>query len=96
LNTHDLTDFSVFPHRIKSGNPGYFVIFNPTDLPQASNFTIPKNLPDKMTVSYFSEKYNNNVENAYKVSHSGRVNLKDLKVAPHSSIILTYVPEKAE
>jgi len=54
-------------------------------LPQASNFTIPKNLPDKMTVSYFSEKYNNNVENAYKVSHSGRVNLKDLKVAPHSS-----------
>ncbi|XP_016961363.2 neutral and basic amino acid transport protein rBAT [Drosophila biarmipes] len=82
--------------RIKSGNPGYLVIFNPTELPQASNFTIPKNLPDKMTVSYFSERYNSNVENANKVSHSGRVNLKDLKVAPHSSIILTYVPEKAE
>nr|XP_017002558.1 LOW QUALITY PROTEIN: uncharacterized protein LOC108061059 [Drosophila takahashii] len=82
--------------RIKSGNPGYFVIFNPTELPQASNFTIPDDLPDKMTVSYFSEKYNDNVENANKVAHAGRVNLKDLKVAPHSSIILTYVPVKAE
>ncbi|XP_016954360.2 uncharacterized protein LOC108027423 [Drosophila biarmipes] len=82
--------------RIKSGSPGYLVIFNPTKSPQASNFTIPMNLPDKMTVSYFSEKYNSNVENANKVSHSGRVRLKDLKVAPHSSIILTYVPEKAE
>ncbi|XP_026836969.1 uncharacterized protein LOC6553572 isoform X5 [Drosophila erecta] len=82
--------------RIKSGNPGYFVIFNPTELPQASNFTIPNNLPDKMTVSYFSEQYNNNMENSGKVAHAGRVNLKELRVAPHSSIILTYVPVVAE
>lgn len=49
-----------------------------------------------MTVSYFSEQYNNNMDNSGKVAHAGRVNLKDLKVAPHSSIILTYVPVKAE
>ncbi|XP_017081989.1 uncharacterized protein LOC108115176 isoform X2 [Drosophila eugracilis] len=80
--------------RIKSGNPGYLVIFNPTDLPQPSNFTTPKDIPDKMTVSYFSEKYNDDIPNAHKVAHAGRVNPKNLQVAPHSSIILTYVPIK--
>ncbi|XP_033164601.1 uncharacterized protein LOC117143852 isoform X1 [Drosophila mauritiana] len=82
--------------RIKSGNPGYFVIFNPTELPQASNFTIPDNLPDKMTVSYFSEHYNVNTDSSGQVAHAGRVNLKEFKVAPHSSIILTYVPVNAD
>ncbi|KAH8278965.1 hypothetical protein KR018_011812 [Drosophila ironensis] len=81
--------------RIKSGNPGYFVIFNPTELPQSSNFSDPVDLPDKMTVSYFSENYNNH-NDSIKVSHSGKVNLKTLQVAPHSTIILTYVPVKAE
>ncbi|XP_039151868.1 uncharacterized protein LOC6727150 isoform X3 [Drosophila simulans] len=82
--------------RIKSGNPGYFVIFNPTELPQASNFTIPDNLPDKMTVSYFSDDYNVNADSSGQVAHAGRVNLKEFKVAPHSSIILTYVPVNAD
>lgn len=95
LNLYQADPLVAFS-RIKSGNPGYFVIFNPTELPQASNFTIPDNLPDKMTVSYFSEQYNNNMDNSGKVAHAGRVNLKELKVAPHSSIILTYVPVKAE
>ncbi|KAH8383258.1 hypothetical protein KR009_007601 [Drosophila setifemur] len=81
--------------RIKSGNPGYFVIFNPTELSHSSNYTNPPDLPEKMTVSYFSENYNNN-EDAVKVAHAGKVNLKGLKVAPHSTIILTYVPVKAE
>ncbi|EDW55288.1 GM10442 [Drosophila sechellia] len=82
--------------RIKSGNPGYFVIFNPTELPQASTFTIPDNLPDKMTVSYFSDHYNVNADSSGQVAHAGRVNLKEFKVAPHSSIILTYVPVNAD
>ncbi|XP_017057192.1 4F2 cell-surface antigen heavy chain isoform X2 [Drosophila ficusphila] len=80
--------------RIKSGNPGYFVIFNPTDLPQAGNFSAT-DLPKKMTVSYFSENYNKVNESA-TVTHSAKVNLQDLKVSPHSSIILTYVPENKE
>ncbi|KPU80226.1 uncharacterized protein Dana_GF16561, isoform B [Drosophila ananassae] len=81
--------------RIKSGNPGYFVVFNPTDLPQSSNFTGPAELPEKMTVSYFSEDYNNQ-DNSVKVGHAAKVNLKQLKVAPHSTIILTYVPATTE
>ncbi|XP_016976286.1 neutral and basic amino acid transport protein rBAT isoform X2 [Drosophila rhopaloa] len=82
--------------RIKSGNPGYFVIFNPTDSPQIGNFTAHKNLPEKMTVSYFSQNYNTNIKESDKVAHSAKVNLTELKVAPHSSIILTYVPVKSE
>ncbi|XP_043067976.1 amino acid transporter heavy chain SLC3A2 [Drosophila bipectinata] len=81
--------------RIKSGNPGFFVVFNPTDLPQSSNFTGSVNLPEKMTVSYFSEHYNNH-ENSVKVGHAAKLNLKELKVAPHSTIILTYVPTTTE
>ncbi|KAH8293408.1 hypothetical protein KR054_000201 [Drosophila jambulina] len=95
----ELTLFNADPlvafSRIKSGNPGYFVIFNPTEVPQSSNFTGPSDLPDKMTISYFSEQYNSH-EDSVKVAHSAKVNLKELKVAPHSTIILTYVPVKAE
>ncbi|BFF90805.1 neutral and basic amino acid transport protein rBAT [Drosophila madeirensis] len=79
--------------RIKSGNPGYLVIFNPTDSPQSSNIT--SELPDKMTVSVFSENFNN-YEDVDKVTPLGKVSLSELKVAPQSAIILTYVPKKAE
>ncbi|XP_017846334.1 uncharacterized protein LOC108602698 isoform X1 [Drosophila busckii] len=81
--------------RIKSGSPGYFVIFNPTDVPRLGNFTADHMLPDKMTVSYFSENYNSH-ENVPKVSQSNKVNLKELQMAPHSTLILTYVPVKTE
>ncbi|XP_030562357.1 uncharacterized protein LOC115763776 isoform X2 [Drosophila novamexicana] len=84
--------------RIKSGSPGFFVIFNPTDLPHLSNFTADHKLPDKMTVSYLSENYNHNNgnANATKVAQSTKVNLNELQVAPHSTIVLTYVPVKSE
>ncbi|XP_032595910.1 uncharacterized protein LOC6567976 isoform X1 [Drosophila grimshawi] len=85
--------------RIKSGSPGYFVIFNPSDLPQRSNFTGEEEhkLPEKMTVSYFSENYNGDDNgNSTKVVHSSKVNLNELLVAPHATIILTYVPVKSE
>lgn len=85
-------------YRIKSGSPGFFVIFNPTDLPHLSNFTADHKLPDKMTVSYLSENYNHNNgnANATKVAQSTKVNLNELQVAPHSTIVLTYVPVKSE
>ncbi|XP_017119918.2 uncharacterized protein LOC108141190 isoform X2 [Drosophila elegans] len=92
FNADPLVAFS----RIKSGNPGYFVIFNPTDSVQIGNFTAAENLPEKMTVSYFSQNYNDNIELSGRVSHSAKVNLTELRVAPHSSIILTYVPVKSE
>lgn len=81
-------------YRIKSGSPGYFVIFNPTDSPQLSNFTVDHKLPEKMTVSYFSENFNNG--NATKILPSSKVDLNELQVAPHSTIVFTYVPVKSE
>ncbi|EDW15887.2 uncharacterized protein Dmoj_GI10226, isoform C [Drosophila mojavensis] len=80
--------------RIKSGSPGYFVIFNPTDSPQLSNFTAANNLPEKMTVSYFSENFNDG--NATNILYSSKVDLNELKVSPHSTIVFTYVPVKSE
>ncbi|KAM8703610.1 hypothetical protein ACLKA7_008263 [Drosophila subpalustris] len=79
--------------RIKGGSPGYFVIFNPTDLPQLGNFTVEHKLPEKMTISYLSENYNNN---GTHLAHSTKVNLNELKVSAHSTIVLTYVPVKSE
>ncbi|KAH8311449.1 hypothetical protein KR044_006443 [Drosophila immigrans] len=78
--------------RIKSGSPGYFVIFNPTELSLPSSFTsFDHKLPEKMTVSYFSENYNNN---GTLVAHSAKVNLSELKIPAHAAIVLTYVPLK--
>lgn len=81
-------------YRIKSGSPGYFVIFNPTDSPQLSNFTAANKLPEKMTVSYFSENFNEG--NATNILYSSKVDLNELKVSPHSTIVFTYVPVKSE
>ncbi|XP_062122986.1 uncharacterized protein LOC133836488 isoform X2 [Drosophila sulfurigaster albostrigata] len=82
--------------RIKSGNPGYFVIFNPTDLLQNSTFSADHKLPDKMTVSYFSENYNDKNNNGTHVAHSAKVNINELQIPAHSAIVLTYVPVKSE
>ncbi|XP_034485563.1 uncharacterized protein LOC117790278 [Drosophila innubila] len=90
LESNNLTAYS----RIKSGSPGYFVIFNPTDLPQPCNFTADHKLPEKMTVSYFSENFNNNATT--NLAHSTKVNLNELKVSAYSTIVLTYVPVKTE
>ncbi|KAH8360264.1 hypothetical protein KR093_011795 [Drosophila rubida] len=81
--------------RIKSGSPGFFVIFNPTDLPQLSNFTAVPKLPEKMTISYFSENYNSNNSSTH-YAHSAKVNLNEMMIPAHAAIVLTYVPVKSE
>lgn len=47
-----------FINRIKSGNPGYFVAFNPTDNYVAANFSFVASLPDQLTVDMVSRLYN--------------------------------------
>lgn len=51
----------LFLHRIKSGNPGYFVAYNPTDVGVSSNFANVNGMPDQLTVHLFSKNYD--VEN---------------------------------
>ncbi|KAH8417195.1 hypothetical protein KR222_006289 [Zaprionus bogoriensis] len=80
--------------RIKSGSPGFFVVYNPTDLPQNSNFTGAASLPNRMTVSYLSEDYKVLAGNATTIEKASKVNLRELEIAPHSTIVFTYVPVK--
>lgn len=76
--------------RIKAGNPGYLVVFNPTDENKHGNFTNP-GLPDKLTVVAFSDSYN-----VTNIAIRSRVDVADLEISPLSTIVLTYVPVKTE
>ncbi|XP_073818107.1 CD98 heavy chain [Musca autumnalis] len=91
-------DFSMLPieplvgyTRIKSGNPGFLVLFNPTDVTQAANVTDNSSLPDKMTVVSISDNYN-----VTNVAAKNKIVTAELEVSPYSTIILTYVPVKME
>uniref|UniRef100_A0A1I8M8W0 alpha-glucosidase n=1 Tax=Musca domestica TaxID=7370 RepID=A0A1I8M8W0_MUSDO len=93
-------DFNLLPidplvgytrQRIKSGNPGFLVLFNPTDATQAANVTDNSSLPEKMTVVSISDNYN-----VTNVVAKNKIATADLEVSPYSTIILTYVPVKTE
>lgn len=43
--------------RIKSGNPGYFVAYNPTESLVTANFSSVAGIPDLLTVHLFSDNY---------------------------------------
>lgn len=44
-------------YRIKAGNPGYLVVFNPTEINQRANIT-SDSLPQQLTVVTASDNYN--------------------------------------
>lgn len=50
--------FFFLLYRIKSGNPGYFVAFNPDNAEVTANFSAIASLPEQLTVFHVSEKYN--------------------------------------
>ncbi|XP_055382107.1 uncharacterized protein LOC129612489 isoform X2 [Condylostylus longicornis] len=74
--------------RIKSGNPGFFVVLNPTDSFATGNFS-SSGLPEKMTVDLLSDGYN-----ATGVVIKSKVMTDSIQVSANSAIILTYVPVK--
>lgn len=45
------------PHRIKSGNPGYFVAYNPTDELVRADFSKVDGIPEELTVHLLSHNY---------------------------------------
>uniref|UniRef100_A0A1I8PS20 alpha-glucosidase n=1 Tax=Stomoxys calcitrans TaxID=35570 RepID=A0A1I8PS20_STOCA len=92
-------DFAMLPvdplvaytrQRIKSGNPGFLVVFNPTEINQKANVTHPS-LPEKMTVVAISDNYN-----ITNVAAKNKIATEDLEVSAFATIILTYVPVKTE
>uniref|UniRef100_A0A1I8PS64 alpha-glucosidase n=1 Tax=Stomoxys calcitrans TaxID=35570 RepID=A0A1I8PS64_STOCA len=90
-------DFAMLPvdplvayTRIKSGNPGFLVVFNPTEINQKANVTHPS-LPEKMTVVAISDNYN-----ITNVAAKNKIATEDLEVSAFATIILTYVPVKTE
>lgn len=77
--------------RFKSGNPGYFVVYNPTDALVTGNFTSIKTMPDQLTVHLLSKNYN-----VTDVAIRSKVQTSDVKVSAKSVIILTYASKKEE
>lgn len=45
-------------NRIKVGNPGFFVAFNPANVQVAADFSAIPKLPEQLTVYHISERYN--------------------------------------
>ncbi|XP_055907711.1 uncharacterized protein LOC129942689 isoform X2 [Eupeodes corollae] len=74
--------------RIKSGNPGYFVAFNPSEETATAHFT-NVGLPDKMTMDIFSDNFN-----ATGVELKGKILTDSMVLSPRSTAIYTYVPVK--
>lgn len=44
-------------HRHKSGNPGYFVVLNPTKMPALANFEGVKELPVELKLLHKGDKF---------------------------------------
>ncbi|XP_036323680.1 4F2 cell-surface antigen heavy chain isoform X1 [Rhagoletis pomonella] len=81
--------FAYTRQRIKSGNPGYFVAFNPSNNTVKGGFN-HTSLPDKMSVYALSDNYN--ISNVVVKS---KVQTDSLEISPGATIILTYVPVKS-
>jgi solute carrier family 3 protein 2 len=74
--------------RIKSGNPGYFVILNPTSENITADYKTVANIPPTLTVTTLSNNYK--IEN---VAAKSKVPSDGIPLSPYSAAILTYVPQ---
>uniref|UniRef100_A0A1L8DF91 alpha-glucosidase n=2 Tax=Nyssomyia neivai TaxID=330878 RepID=A0A1L8DF91_9DIPT len=74
--------------RTKSGNPGFFVVFNPSEYDLNANFSNVVGIAEELTVHTISTNYN-----ATNVAVKGKVSSSSIPVSGYSAIILTYVPK---
>ncbi|XP_059612023.1 maltase A2 isoform X2 [Phlebotomus argentipes] len=74
--------------RSKSGNPGFFVVLNPTEQFVDANFTNVAGIADELTVHTISANYN-----VTNVSVKAKVTSSSIPVSGYSAMILTYVPK---
>lgn len=79
--------FVIFFFRLKSGNPGYFVVYNPTDVNDTVDFTFVKGLPEQLTVELFSKPYDPPVD---------KVPTNAIPLQSNSAVIFKYAPKSSE
>jgi len=86
----DQNDTVIAYTRIKSGNPGYFVAYNPLETSVAANFTAVANLPEQLTVYLVSDSYHEK-----DIVEKSKVPSNAIPLSGRSAIILTYVPKSS-
>lgn len=72
--------------RLKSGSPGYFVIYNPSEVDVSVNYSYIKDMAEHITVHALSDNYSGSLE------LKGKVRSDDISISKFSTIVLTYVP----
>lgn len=78
--------FGGFFFRLKTGNPGYFVVYNPLEFDVTVDFSSVKGLPEQLTIDLASKPY----ENATQKVHTNAIPLQG-----SSAVIFTYAPKSA-
>ncbi|XP_037909733.1 4F2 cell-surface antigen heavy chain isoform X3 [Hermetia illucens] len=73
---------------IKAGNPGIFVVLNPTPHSVVGNFSQAA-LPSKMTFDLLSANYNST-----NIAVKSKASTDAIPMSPRSAAVLTYVPVK--
>lgn len=70
--------------RLKSGNPGYFVIYNPTAGEVIADFSFVRSLPEQLTVELASKPMENSMV---------KVPTNAIPLQPNSAVVFTYAPK---
>lgn len=70
--------------RLKSGNPGYFVVYNPTATNVTVDFSAVRSLPEQLTVELSSKPDDN---------HVIKVPTNAIPLSANSAVVFTYAPK---
>lgn len=87
INKINMNFSYVFYSRLKSGNPGYFVVYNPTDANVIADFSSIDSLPEQLTVELASKPYENSTVN--------KLPTNAIPLQANSAVVFTYAPKSA-
>lgn len=71
-------------YRLKSGNPGYFVVYNPTPNNVTADFSAVHGLPEQLTVELASKPTGDSVV---------KVATNAIPLEANSAVVFTYAPK---
>lgn len=74
-----------FLFSLKTGNPGYFVVYNPTDANVTADFSSIGSLPEQLTVELASKPYGNDTVN--------KLPTNAIPLQANSAVVFTYAPK---
>ncbi|XP_055715227.1 maltase A3 isoform X2 [Phlebotomus papatasi] len=84
----DVNNTVIGYSRTKSGNPGFFVVLNPTEHHVDANFSNVVGIAEELTIHTTSSNYN-----VTDVAVKAKVLSSAIPVSGYSAMILTYVPK---